>query len=133
MLSSSACTAWTRPAHLPAFRRLSRKPLKVLWFITKNCVWAAATVLSPAPSKFLRMSGINPSPGYKSARCAWPRVADNQMPACASVCPTSAITFGKREDLLKEAKSRIAANPALYVDHIYGGKRSRRYFLALSF
>lgn len=63
-------------------------------------------------------------PRVQKCQMCLARVADNQMPACASVCPTSAITFGKREDLLKEAKSRIAANPALYVDHIYGEKEA---------
>lgn len=41
------------------------------------------------------------------------------QPACASVCPTGAIQFGKREDLLKIAKNRIKEDSS-YLDHIYG-------------
>ncbi len=41
-------------------------------------------------------------------------------PACTSSCPTGATLFGNRDDLLKEAKKRIKAEPDKYIDHIYG-------------
>jgi formate dehydrogenase beta subunit len=41
-------------------------------------------------------------------------------PGCASICPVEAITFGKRSDLLKQAKQRIKHDLGKYVDHIYG-------------
>ena len=43
-------------------------------------------------------------------------------PACAKACPTGAISFGRREHLLAEARRRIAAAPRKYDDHIYGEK-----------
>ncbi len=43
-------------------------------------------------------------------------------PACAEVCPREAIVYGKRDALLAEAKRRIAADPARYVQHVYGEK-----------
>ena len=56
----------------------------------------------------------------KCAFC-YERVAESgQLPGCAQVCPVEAITFGKRETLLKVAKSRIKKNPGRYIDHIYG-------------
>lgn len=42
--------------------------------------------------------------------------------ACAEVCPTGAILFGKRHHLLDEAKKRLSENPGKYVNHIYGEK-----------
>ncbi len=48
------------------------------------------------------------------------RIKDGKIPACAEACPGGAITFGKRADLLKLARKRIADNPGKYVDHIYG-------------
>lgn len=42
--------------------------------------------------------------------------------ACAEVCPTGAILFGKRGDLLREAHQRLQENPGKYVNHVYGEK-----------
>jgi len=41
-------------------------------------------------------------------------------PACVATCPTDALTFGERSDLLKQAHGRIQAHPDRYVDHVYG-------------
>ncbi|OQY17862.1 MAG: 4Fe-4S ferredoxin [Desulfobacteraceae bacterium 4572_35.1] len=46
----------------------------------------------------------------------------NKPPACATICPTEAITFGKRNTLLNLAKKRLHDNPGRYVKHIYGEK-----------
>ncbi len=43
-------------------------------------------------------------------------------PACCEVCPAQAVVFGKRDQLLAEAKRRVAAEPARYSSHIYGEK-----------
>jgi formate dehydrogenase iron-sulfur subunit len=57
----------------------------------------------------------------KCTMCA-PRLEKGQLPGCVEVCPKEALTFGKRDDLLKMAKDRIRKNPDRYVDHIYGEK-----------
>jgi len=48
------------------------------------------------------------------------RIAQGKVPACAEVCPKGAVIYGKRDDLLREAKSRLAGNPGKYVQKIYG-------------
>lgn len=49
------------------------------------------------------------------------RLEDGQAaPACAATCPTDAIQFGKREDMLAMAHERIASQPDRYVDHVFG-------------
>ena len=48
------------------------------------------------------------------------RLAQGKQPACTEVCPRQAVIFGKREDLLREAKRRLAARPGIYVQKIYG-------------
>lgn len=48
------------------------------------------------------------------------RIKEGQGPACAEVCPRGAVIYGKRADLLTEAKARLAANPDRYVPKIYG-------------
>jgi formate dehydrogenase beta subunit len=42
-------------------------------------------------------------------------------PACCEVCPTGAVIYGTREELLADAKQRLAANPGKYYENrIYG-------------
>jgi Fe-S-cluster-containing dehydrogenase component len=43
-------------------------------------------------------------------------------PACAEVCPNEAVVYGRRADLLLEAKRRIAADPAAYNPSVFGEK-----------
>jgi formate dehydrogenase beta subunit len=48
------------------------------------------------------------------------RLAQGKQPACTEVCPRQAVIFGTREDLLREARRRLAAFPNVYVQKIYG-------------
>jgi formate dehydrogenase iron-sulfur subunit len=43
-------------------------------------------------------------------------------PACVAACPAGALKFGEREELIIEARERIAAAPDKYINHIYGEK-----------
>jgi len=40
--------------------------------------------------------------------------------ACVAACPTGALDFGTRGEMLALAHNRIKANPRIYVDHVYG-------------
>lgn len=55
----------------------------------------------------------------KCEMCAG-RQAQGLPPACAEACPTGAVKFGVRGDLIAEAESRIKSDPAKYVNYIYG-------------
>ncbi len=48
------------------------------------------------------------------------RLAAGKVNACAEACPTGATIAGEREALLKDARSRLAAEPDKYVQKIYG-------------
>ena len=41
-------------------------------------------------------------------------------PACASSCPTEALVFGRRAELLVMARERLKRRPDRYVNHVYG-------------
>ncbi|MFW5739673.1 MAG: 4Fe-4S dicluster domain-containing protein, partial [Myxococcota bacterium] len=58
----------------------------------------------------------------KVMRCTmcYPRIKEGKDPGCAEACPTGAIIYGEREELLKVAKERIGKNPERYVDHVFG-------------
>ncbi len=48
------------------------------------------------------------------------RTSKGRLPACVEACPTEALTFGKRYELVKLAHEKIANNPDRYFNHIYG-------------
>ncbi len=45
------------------------------------------------------------------------RLAAGKQPACSTVCPAKAVVFGTREQLLAEAKDRIAKHPGKYYEN----------------
>ncbi len=47
------------------------------------------------------------------------RQAKGEAPACGEACPTGALIFGKRKEMLSTAKGRLAADPS-FVQHVYG-------------
>ncbi len=54
-------------------------------------------------------------------RDGFTRYPDGHGPACCEVCPRSAVIYGRRDELLDEAKRRIAENPGKYhQDRVYG-------------
>ncbi|MBI5808622.1 MAG: 4Fe-4S dicluster domain-containing protein [Ignavibacteriales bacterium] len=52
--------------------------------------------------------------------CYEERTSKGKLPACVEICPVEAITFGRREDLLKVAKEKIKIYPNRYVNRIFG-------------
>ncbi|OGK78950.1 MAG: 4Fe-4S ferredoxin [Candidatus Rokubacteria bacterium GWC2_70_16] len=52
------------------------------------------------------------------------RLAEGKEPACTSVCPSGALQFGTRKDLLEIARTRIYQNPDRYVHRIYGEREA---------
>jgi len=61
-------------------------------------------------------------PRIQKCTMCLPRIQEGKTTACAEACPAGALTFGKREELLKIARKRIMDNPGKYIDHIYGEK-----------
>ncbi len=60
-----------------------------------------------------------PLPYVRKCDFCYSRIIDGKQPACAQACPTGALIFGNRDDLILEAHRRIREN-SNYVDHIYG-------------
>jgi formate dehydrogenase iron-sulfur subunit len=65
------------------------------------------------------------------------RVAAGEAPACVAACPAHALTFGRRDNLLEEARHRIYTEPGRYIPQIYGerevGGTSWLYLSAVPF
>jgi len=52
------------------------------------------------------------------------RQDEGYEPACVTACPTDALTFGDRHDLIADAYHRIRSRPGKYVNHVYGEKEA---------
>jgi formate dehydrogenase iron-sulfur subunit len=55
----------------------------------------------------------------KCSLCAH-RLDAGEQPACVQTCVAGALQFGRRDEMLAEAKRRIAKHPDRYIDHVYG-------------
>jgi formate dehydrogenase iron-sulfur subunit len=55
-------------------------------------------------------------------RCTmcYPRIKEGKIPACAEACPSGAIRFGRREELLQLARERLRKYPGRYFPEIFG-------------
>jgi len=61
------------------------------------------------------------TPQVRKCTLCFERTMENgQLPACVEVCPTEALIFGKRKDLIDLAHERIKKHPDKYIDHLYG-------------
>ena len=60
------------------------------------------------------------SPRVRKCTMCHPRIVKGLLPGCVEACPTEALTYGKRQDLLRIGRERIRKFPERYVDHIYG-------------
>ncbi len=59
-------------------------------------------------------------PKVMKCTMCYPRIKEGRLPGCVEACPAEALTFGKRDDLLRIARARIQKYPGRYIDHIYG-------------
>lgn len=48
------------------------------------------------------------------------RLQRGQKPACVEACPSDALMFGKKRDLMEIARVRVYKHPTRYVHHVYG-------------
>lgn len=68
------------------------------------------------------------TPRVRKCEFCTSRLETGELPACAAICPEEAITFGKREELLKIARDRINLPQEHHrhrqppINHIYGEK-----------
>ena len=60
------------------------------------------------------------NPKIQKCSFCWDRLEKGQRPACVDACPTDALVFGTKRDLMEIARGRIYNHPDRYVHQIYG-------------
>jgi Fe-S-cluster-containing dehydrogenase component len=88
----------------------------VVWWLGSKCVGCRyCEIACPFHIPSFQWDGFNPKI-VKCELCRTPMAKDptKKQPGCTKVCPTNAVIYGTRPELLKEAKKRIADNPGKY-------------------
>jgi Fe-S-cluster-containing dehydrogenase component len=103
------------------FKGLQKDPVSgIVTWTPSLCVGCRyCEIACPYHIPKFQWNGFNP----KIVKCEFckERLAKGLNPACTTVCPTHAVIFGQRTELLAEAKRRIAEHPGKYhQDHVFG-------------
>ncbi len=59
-------------------------------------------------------------PRITKCTLCYPRLLEGKLPGCVEACPTEALVFGKRSELISVARDRIHNFPGRYMASIYG-------------
>jgi len=104
---------------------LRRQPNGVVSYDAKKCIGCRyCMVACPFQVPAYEYENTLTPQVRKCVFCANRIESGNKIPACAEMCPPMAITFGKRDELLKLAHRKIAEHPGRYVDRVYGEREA---------
>ena len=76
--------------------------------------------LMACPYGVPRYEWDRPVPYVRKCTMCYDRLKDGRIPACVEACPEQATVFGTRDEMLAEAKRRLAEQPDKYIQHVYG-------------
>jgi formate dehydrogenase iron-sulfur subunit len=85
----------------------------------KRCIGCRYCMVA-CPFGIPRFEWDQPLPRIRKCTMCADRQEMGLEPACAAACPTGALVFGNREELIAEAEARIQADPDKYFPDIYG-------------
>lgn len=108
LIRKDGCMHCTDPGCLkacPAPGAIVQYSNGIVDFIHENCIGCGYCVTG-CPFNIPRVSKTDHK-SYKCTLCS-DRVAVGQGPACAKACPTQAIVFGHKDDMLAHAEERVA-------------------------
>ncbi|MCG6956567.1 MAG: 4Fe-4S dicluster domain-containing protein [Gemmatimonadetes bacterium] len=90
----------------------------VIWREDK-CMGCRFCMIS-CPFDVPRFEYDSANPRIRKCDMCFERLQEGEEPACVASCPTGALKFGPRTELLDEAQQRVYSQPDRYVHHIYG-------------
>lgn len=102
-------------------RALQKTPEGPVVYNEKQCVGCRYCMVA-CPFDKLKFEWDKSFPRVLKCQMCLARIAGDQMPACVSVCPTGALSFGDRDKIIQEANDLLASKPNRYINQIYGLK-----------
>lgn len=103
-----------------ALKKSSKGPVVYEASICMGCRYC----IQACPFDVPRYEWHSPTPRLGKCSLCAERIAKKEPTACAEICPTGATVCGERDELLKEARARIAAEPDKYLPRIYGEREA---------
>lgn len=100
-------------------RALDKKPTGPVTYDPSKCMGCRYCMVA-CPFDVPRYEYEALAPRVRKCTFCAPRQEKGLPPACVEACPSGALAFGRRHELLEEAKRRIYAEPDRYVHKVYG-------------
>jgi formate dehydrogenase iron-sulfur subunit len=100
-------------------RAMDKQPEGPVTYDASKCMGCRYCMLA-CPFDIPKYEYSSNAPRVRKCSFCAERQKKGLKPACTEVCPSGALTFGRRSDLLEEAKRRVYTSPEKYVSHIYG-------------
>jgi formate dehydrogenase iron-sulfur subunit len=98
---------------------LQKRPEGAVTYDDKRC-FGCRYCMTACPFGIPTFQWDTPTPWIRKCTFCFDRQSGGLKPACVTTCPTGALKYGERDELLVEAHQRIQDAPDKYVDHIYG-------------
>jgi len=98
---------------------LQKREHGIVWWDGTKCVGCRYCQMA-CPFNIPKFEWESTNPRIVKCELCRHLIAKGGIPACCKVCPAKAVIYGSREELLTEARRRLAAEPSRYVPEIYG-------------
>jgi formate dehydrogenase iron-sulfur subunit len=99
-----------------ALRKTAEGPVV---YDSNKCIGCRYCIMS-CPYGIPRYDWESPIPYVRKCILCYSRIQAGRIPACVEACPEKATIFGPRDEMLREAHSRIEKNPERYIQAVVG-------------
>ena len=91
----------------------------IVWIDYDTCI-GCRYCMQACPFGIPKYEWDKPVPAVVKCDFCAARQAAGKPTACTEACPEEATVFGPRDELLAEARRRLAEEPGRYYQHVYG-------------
>jgi formate dehydrogenase iron-sulfur subunit len=86
---------------------------------SSKCMGCRYCIMS-CPFGIPRYDWESSTPYVRKCTMCYPRIRAGRVPTCVEACPEKATIFGRRDELIREARRRIEQNPGRYLHGVVG-------------